>query len=194
MRRACNEAREWLKHDLDPDFYLGVNISMRQFKGGFDKAQLQRILHETQFPANKLLLEITETLLMDDDSRTSEVLAEFREMGVRLAVDDFGTGYSALSCLREFPVSTLKIDRSFICDITQSQSHRGLVQAIIAMAHGLHLKTIAEGVETLAQGELLAELDCDMVQGFFYCKAVSASEIKKLLFKGRPPVVVVSSN
>ena len=194
MVRACSEVREWLKQDLEPEFFLAVNISMRQFKGGFDKAQLQRILYETGFPADKLLLEITETLLMDDDTRTSQVLAEFREMGVLLAVDDFGTGYSALSYLREFPVSTLKIDRSFINDITKSESHRELVQAIIAMAHGLHLKTIAEGVETLEQSELLAELNCDMVQGFFYSKAVAASEIKKLLFKGQPHIVVVSSN
>jgi diguanylate cyclase (GGDEF)-like protein len=193
MRRACSEVREWLKHDLDPEFYLAVNISMRQFKGGFDKAQLQRILYETGFPADKLLLEITETLLMDHDTRTSEVLAEFREMGVRLAVDDFGTGYSALSYLREFPVSTLKIDRSFIRDITQSQSHRGLVEAIIAMAKGLHLKTIAEGVESAEQGELLAELNCDMVQGYFYCKAVSAAEVEKLLFGGRLHIVAVHS-
>ena len=193
MHRACSEVREWLKHDLHPEFYLAVNISMRQFKGGFDKAQLQRILYETGFPADKLLLEITETLLMDHDTRTSEVLAEFREMGVRLAVDDFGTGYSALSYLREFPVSTLKIDRSFIRDITQSKSHLGLVQAIIAMARGLHLKTIAEGVETAEQGELLAELNCDMVQGYFYSKAVSASEVEKLLFSDRPHVVAVRS-
>ncbi|HUV20876.1 MAG TPA: EAL domain-containing protein [Gammaproteobacteria bacterium] len=193
MHRACSEVREWLKHDLHPEFYLAVNISMRQFKGGFDKAQLQRILYETGFPADKLLLEITETLLMDHDTRTSEVLAEFREMGVRLAVDDFGTGYSALSYLREFPVSTLKIDRSFIRDITQSKSHLGLVQAIIAMARGLHLKTIAEGVETAEQGELLAELNCDMVQGYFYSKAVSASEVEKLLFGDRPHVVAVRS-
>jgi diguanylate cyclase (GGDEF)-like protein len=193
MREACNEAREWLKHDLDPDFYLAVNISMRQIKGGFDKPLLQRVLHETGFPAERLLLEITETLLMDNDSRTSKVLAEFREMGVRLAVDDFGTGYSALSYLREFPVSTLKIDRSFIQDIAESQSHLGLVQAIIAMAHGLHLKTIAEGVETAEQSEILAELNCDMVQGYFYSKAVPSSEIRKLLFKGRSPIAVVRS-
>jgi len=86
MRRACSEAREWLKHNPDPEFYLAVNVSMRQFKGGFDKAQLQRLLHETGFPADRLLLEITETLLMDNDARTSEVLTEFRDMGVRLAV------------------------------------------------------------------------------------------------------------
>ena len=191
MRRACSEAREWLKYNPDPQFYLAVNVSMRQFKGGFDKAQLQRVLHETGFPADRLLLEITETLLMDDDARTSEVLTEFRDMGVRLAVDDFGTGYSALSYLRKFPVSTLKIDRSFICDINLSSSHRNLVEAIIAMAHGLDLKTIAEGVENAEQAELLKELNCDMVQGYHYCKAVSSSEIKKLFFTGRPHVVAI---
>ena len=191
MQRACSEAREWLKYKPDPDFYLAVNVSMRQFKGGFDKAKLQRLLHETGFPADRLLLEITETVLMDDDARTSEVLAEFRDMGVRLAVDDFGTGYSALSYLRKFPVSTLKIDRSFISDINLSSNHRNLVEAIIAMAHGLDLKTIAEGVENAEQAEILTELNCDMVQGFYYSQAVPSSEIKKLFATGRAHVVAI---
>jgi len=191
MQRACSEAREWLKYTPDPEFYLAVNVSMRQFKGGFDKPKLQRVLHETGFPADRLLLEITETVLMDDDARTSEVLAEFRDMGVRLAVDDFGTGYSALSYLRKFPVSTLKIDRSFISDINLSSNHRNLVEAIIAMAHGLDLKTIAEGVENAEQAEILTELNCDMVQGFHYSKAVPSSEIKKLFSPGRRHVVAI---
>ena len=191
MHRACSEAIGWLKLNPDPDFYLAVNVSMRQFKGGFDKPQLQRLLHETGFPADRLLLEITETVLMDDDARTSEVLTEFRDMGVRLAVDDFGTGYSALSYLRKFPVSTLKIDRSFISDINLSANHRNLVEAIIAMAHGLDLKTIAEGVENAEQAELLKELNCDMVQGFHYSRAVPSSEIKKLFSSGRSHVVAI---
>ena len=95
-------------------------------------------------------------------------------MGIRLAVDDFGTGYSALSYLREFPVSTLKIDRSFIQDIGANENHRRLVEAIITMAHGLDLMTIAEGVESSEQDTLLTELRCDMVQGFHYCKPVSS--------------------
>jgi diguanylate cyclase (GGDEF)-like protein len=191
MQRACSEAREWLKLNPDPEFYLAVNVSMRQFKGGFDKPQLQRLLHKTGFPADRLLLEITETVLMDDDARTNEVLTEFRDMGVRLAVDDFGTGFSALSYLRKFPVSTLKIDRSFISDINLSSSHRNLVEAIIAMAHGLDLKTVAEGVENAEQAELLTQLNCDMVQGFHYSRAVPASEIKKLFSNGRPHVVAI---
>jgi EAL domain-containing protein (putative c-di-GMP-specific phosphodiesterase class I) len=125
------------------------------------------------------------------DTRTGDVLTEFRDMGVRLAVDDFGTGYSALSYLRKFPVSTLKIDRSFIRDINLSSSHRNLVEAIIAMAHGLDLKTIAEGVENAEQAKLLTELNCDMVQGFYYSKAVSASKITKLFSPDRSHVVAI---
>jgi EAL domain-containing protein (putative c-di-GMP-specific phosphodiesterase class I) len=193
LRRACIEARKWLKHNLDPEFYLSVNISMRQFKGGFDRARLQRVLHETGYPAEHLSLEITETLLMDNDARTREVLTDFREMGVRLAVDDFGTGYSALSYLREFPVSTLKVDRSFIRDLNLSSNNRRLVEAIIAMAHGLDLVTIAEGVETEEQLALMAELQCDMVQGYYFSEAVSAKEIKKMIGGDRPKIRVVHS-
>jgi diguanylate cyclase (GGDEF)-like protein len=193
LRRACTEARKWLKYNLDSEFYLAVNISMRQFKGGFDRARLQRVLHETGYPAERLLLEITETLLMDNDSRTREVLADFREMGVRLAVDDFGTGYSALSYLREFPVSTLKVDRSFIRDLNLASNNRRLVEAIIAMAHGLDLMTIAEGVETEEQFQLMAELKCDMVQGYLFSEAVSAGQIRKLIGGDRPKIRVVHS-
>jgi len=191
LRRACGTALNWLKSDLGPDFYLSVNISMRQFKGGFDRRQLRRVLEETGFPADRLLLEITETLLMDEDSRIRDVLADFRQMGVRLAVDDFGTGYSALSYLREFPVSTLKIDRSFIRDVNLSPSHRRLVEAIIAMARGLGLSTIAEGVETAEQGKLLAELKCDMVQGYYYCEAIPADDIESLALPADPRVVKI---
>jgi diguanylate cyclase (GGDEF)-like protein len=180
LRRACIEAVSWLEQDLHPEFYLAVNISMRQFKGGFDRKQLGSILEETGFPADKLLLEITESLLMDDDARIKDVLAEFRKMGVRLAVDDFGTGYSALSYLREFPVTTLKIDKSFILDIVTNRSDRRLVEAIITMAHGLELTTTAEGVEMAAQDSLLSEMQCDMVQGYYYCEALPACDIQNL--------------
>jgi EAL domain-containing protein (putative c-di-GMP-specific phosphodiesterase class I) len=163
---------------------------MRQFKGGLDKKQMQQILQETGFPADKLLLEITESLLMDDDIRIKDVLAELRRMGIRLAVDDFGTGYSALSYLREFPVSTLKIDRSFIQDIGASSSHRRLVEAIITMAHGLDLMTIAEGVETSEQDALLSELRCDMGQGYYYCKPVPVDNIKHLTANKKPRLVL----
>ena len=191
LRQACVEAAPWLQQELHSSFYLAVNISMRQFKGGFDRKQMDSILEETGFPPDKLLLEITESLLMDDDRRIKDVLAEFRRMGIRLAVDDFGTGYSALSYLREFPVNTLKIDRSFIRDIGVSSSHRRLVEAIITMAHGLELMTIAEGVETSEQDSLLSDVRCDMVQGYYYCKPVSADVIRDLTAIKKPRLVLI---
>lgn len=193
LRRACEEAMVWKDRELHPGFYLAVNISMRQFKGGLDRKQLTKILQETGFPADKLLLEITETLLMDDDARIREVLSDFRQMGVRLAVDDFGTGYSALSYLREFPVDTLKIDRSFIQDIADNPNSRRLVETIVTMAHGLDLVTIAEGVESAEQDALLAELNCNMVQGYHYCRPVASDEISKLTSAGKPRMKIVKS-
>ena len=194
LRRACTEALAWLDNDLHPNFYLAINISMRQFKGGLDRQCLSQVLDETGFPADKLLLEITETLLMDEDVRIRDVLSEFRELGVRLAVDDFGTGYSALSYLREFPVDTLKIDRSFIQDLGASRSSRRLVETIITMAHGLDLVTIAEGVESSEQDVLLADLNCDMVQGYYYCNPVAADKIRKLTASDKPRMTVVRSS
>jgi diguanylate cyclase (GGDEF)-like protein len=193
LGRACEQAMAWLENDLHPDFYLSINISMRQFKGGFDQRQLLEVLGQTGFPADKLMLEITETLLMDDDKRIREVLAEFRQLGIRLAVDDFGTGYSALSYLREFPVNTLKIDRSFIHDIGNNQSSRRLVETIITMANGLELMTIAEGVETEEQDAMLSELNCNMVQGYYYCRPVAADEINDLTRKKTPHIRIVRS-
>lgn len=151
------------------------------------------ILAQTGFPAGKLMLEITETLLMDDDKRIREVLTEFRQLGIRLAVDDFGTGYSALSYLREFPVNILKTDRSFIHDISNNQNSRRLVETIITMAHGLELVTIAEGVETEEQDAMLTELDCNMVQRYFYCKPVDAVKINDLTRKNPPNIRIVRS-
>ena len=181
LQQACAEAQPWLQYHLHEDFYLSVNISMRQFKGGFRKKHLASVFEETGFPSKHLVLEITESLLMDDDIRFRDTLNDFREMGVRLAVDDFGTGYSALSYLREFPVDTLKIDRSFIQDIVENSNDRRLVEAIVVMAHGLDLVVVAEGVETAEQDDLLRGLNCDMVQGYFYGKPVSAAEITDLL-------------
>ncbi len=181
LRRSCAEAASWPLQDMHPEFYLSVNISMRQFKGGFGKAVLTEILAETDYPAKHLVLEITESLLIDDDSRTREALDDFRQIGVGLAVDDFGTDYSALSYLRKFPVNILKIDRSFIHDIAENSGDRRLVEAIIAMAHGLDLVVVAEGVETSEQESLLRDLRCDMVQGYFYSKPIEANEIMQLI-------------
>lgn len=180
LRRAFEDAISWVGNDFPGGFYLSVNISMRQFRGGFDRREVESLLDETGFSAEHLMLELTESLLMEDDRHTRDVLADLRKMGVRLGVDDFGTGYSALSYLREFPVSTLKIDRSFIQDIATNRNNRRLVEAIITMAHGLDLSIVAEGVETSEQHALLSDLRCDMVQGHYYCKPVTAERIANL--------------
>lgn len=184
MRRACEQALPWLDEDVDDDFYLAVNISMRQFRGGFNARQLASILGKTGFPADRLVLEITESLLMDNDARTRNTLTEIREMGVGLAVDDFGTGYSALSYLREFPVNTLKIDRSFVREIASKSSDRRLVEAIVVMSRGLGLLVVAEGVETIEQDALLRDLNCNLVQGNFYSRPMPAQDITALLTDG----------
>ncbi len=181
LRHACVEALPWLQQDVHTRFYLAVNISMRQFKGGFDKKELSKILQDTGFPAENMLLEITESLLMDNDVRIKEVLGDFREMGVRLAVNHFGTGYSALSYLREFPVCTLKIDSSFIKYMSTDPNKRRLVEAIITMANSLNLVTIADGVETDEQYSLLSDLHCNMVQGDLYSRPIKADEIHALI-------------
>ena len=189
LRRSFEDALSWVGNDFPAGFYLSVNISMRQFRGGFDRREVEDLLDETGFPAEHLMLELTESLLLDDDRHTREVLSDFRKLGVRLGVDDFGTGYSALSYLREFPVSTLKIDRSFIQDIAANRNNRRLVEAIITMAHGLDLSVVGEGVETSEQHALLADLRCDMVQGHYYCKPVTADRIANLTSFDSPRVI-----
>ena len=184
LQQACQKALPWLERGVDDDFYLAVNISMRQFKSGFDAELLTGILDETGFPAQNLVLEITESLLMDNDARTKNTLNTIRRIGVRLAVDDFGTGYSALSYLREFPVNTLKIDRSFVHEIAIKNSDRRLVEAIVVMSHSLGLVVVAEGVETAEQDALLRELHCDLVQGNFYSRPIEAEDISELLSDG----------
>ena len=184
LRQACEQALPWLQQDVDDDFYLAVNISLRQFKGGFNARQLSGILEKTGFPAERLVLEITESLLMDNDARTRNTLNEFRQLGVGLAVDDFGTGYSALSYLREFPVNTLKIDRSFVREMASKSSDRRLVEAIVVMARGLGLLVVAEGVETIEQDALLRDLNCNLVQGNFYSRPMPAEDIATLLSDG----------
>ncbi len=186
LERACSDALPWLGHSMPPDFYLAVNVSMRQFKGGFGSGQLAAILDRTGFPPQHLQLEITESLLMDEDIRIKEALKDFRRMGIRLAVDDFGTGYSALSYLREFPVTSLKIDQSFVREIATNRSDRRLVEAIVLMAHGLGLVVVAEGVETPEQDTLLGLLGCDFAQGNFYSSPLFTADLFDLFGSATP--------
>jgi len=185
LQQATRQAAKWQQLGAAMP-YLAVNVSTRQIMGGFCREKISPILEQSGFPANRLVLEITESLLMGEDNRVHEALDGFREMGVELAVDDFGTGYSALNYLRNFPVSLLKIDRSFVKDMVENHGDARLVETIVAMAGGLNLGVVAEGVETADQHHALRERGCNLVQGFFYSNPVDAGTIDSILSDGNP--------
>lgn len=180
LEQATRQAARWQRLGAAMP-YLAVNVSTRQIMGGFCAEKIGSILERSGFPANRLVLEITESLLMGNDNRVNDALDGFRRAGIELAVDDFGTGYSALNYLRNFPVSLLKIDRSFIRDMVENHGDARLVETIVAMAGGLNLEVVAEGVESSDQHHALQERGCNMVQGFFYSNPLDADTLDLLL-------------
>ncbi len=162
---------------------IAINKSPRQFVAGNSQQEWIDYMRELDVPPESLVIEITEGLLLDGRSEVTSKLLAFREAGVKIAIDDFGTGYSALSYLQKFSVDFLKIDRSFINDLTTDQKDRALADAIVVMAQKLGLKVIAEGVETQAQRDHLAEVGCDYIQGWYYGKAVPATEFEASFLK-----------
>lgn len=160
---------------------VSVNKSPRQFVVGNSHEVWIDFLRELDLPPECIVIEITEGLLLDARPEVAEKLQQFRSAGIQIAIDDFGTGYSALSYLQKFDVDYLKIDKSFIDRITEGGSARALADAMVAMAHKLGLKVIAEGVETSDQRDVLAGFDCDYIQGYLYGKPMSSAEFGKLL-------------
>ena len=180
LREALEVSNEW-RQKYAQRLTVAVNLSPRQFRDPNLVAFIEDAIRQSGSSGESLELEITEGVLMDSHSYTDDVLAALSSLGVGISMDDFGTGYSSLSYLRSYPFDALKIDRSFINDITEDKADRELVNAIIAMAHGLGLKVVAEGVETKQQLELLAEQGCDFAQGYLFSRPVSAEEILKML-------------
>jgi EAL domain-containing protein (putative c-di-GMP-specific phosphodiesterase class I) len=144
---------------------------------------VRRALDDAGIPANRLEIELTESAVMSNPEESAETLAQLSRMGVAVSVDDFGTGYSSMSCLHRFPLDKLKIDRSFIADLTSSSEAAAVVQGIIALAHSLRLKVIAEGVETVEQMEFLKSHGCDQYQGFYLSPPLTAAAYQKLMRK-----------
>ena len=175
MHSAIKMASKW--QALQPDFRMAINLSPCQFRDpgllGFVEQQL------LQYPVqpNTLELEITEGVLLSGYLMTDELFQSFTAKGIEMAMDDFGTGYSSLSYLRRYPFAILKIDRSFINDMTTDPADRELVNASIAMAHGLGLKVVAEGVETEEQANSLKIMNCDYVQGYYFSKPITPDEL-----------------
>jgi diguanylate cyclase (GGDEF)-like protein/PAS domain S-box-containing protein len=180
IREVCRQGKEWLDSGYLPGL-LSVNLSAVQLRHCDIVATVKQILTETGFPAECLVIELTESALMQDDCDVQQVLAGLREIGVSLAIDDFGTGYSSLAYLKHFEVDVLKIDKSFVNDIEFSQSDQTIVRAIIAMGKSLGLCLLAEGIETHGQMVLLTELGCDFYQGFYKSRPVPAEQYQALM-------------
>ena len=184
LRTACNQARAWQRHDRRA-LRMAVNLSAKQFKDENLSQIVLSALDETGLDPKLLELELTEGTLMDDAKATLSTLERLRAIGVYLSIDDFGTGYSSMNYLKRFDVRALKIDRSFICGLPQDSENAAITRAIIAMAHGLKMAVVAEGVETDEQLVLLEEYGCDMVQGYFLGRPSSAEAITRMLGKLR---------
>ena len=166
LRTACRQAMAWQSVGKQP-LRVAVNLSAKQFKDENLTQIVMSALDDTGLPADLLELELTEGTLMDDARATMVTLEQLRGIGVYLSIDDFGTGDSSMNYLKRFDVRALKIDKSFICGLPQDSENAAITRAIIAMAHGLKMSVVAEGVETDAQLVLLEEYGCDMVQGYY---------------------------
>jgi diguanylate cyclase (GGDEF)-like protein len=175
LRTACAKRRAWLDAGHD-DIRVSVNVSTVQFRDPNLIATVSRALANAGLDPRHLELEITESLVLQDDEATATILSEFRAMGLRIALDDFGTGYSSLSYLARFPLDILKLDRSFVRDVTMNASARGIATAVISMAHVLGLRVVAEGVDQQEQVRFLKEQGCDELQGFLVSGALDPDE------------------
>jgi diguanylate cyclase (GGDEF)-like protein len=187
LREACRQAREWQDQGL-PFLRIAVNISPIHFLQPRFLEIVRGALAAHDLEPRYLEIELTETTVMDHAESSIHILEELSRMGVLVSIDDFGTGYSSMSYLRRFPIDKLKIDRSFIQDLTSNSDSLSIVKAIISLAHSLRLKVVAEGVETAQQLETLRELGCDQFQGFYRSAAVPPADILKCL----PPAGVMT--
>lgn len=176
LRTACTDLRQWQKAGLAP-FKIAVNLSARQFRQSALPAIIGQILQETGLSAEWLELELTESILMHNPDEAAATLLELKSMGISLAIDDFGTGYSSLSYLKRFPIHKLKIDQSFVRDITRDANDAAIAQAIIDLGHSLNLTVIAEGVETGEALRFLQAQGCDEYQGYHFSRPLAADRL-----------------
>ncbi|MFI4914020.1 MAG: putative bifunctional diguanylate cyclase/phosphodiesterase [Steroidobacterales bacterium] len=178
LEAACTQLAEWRQQNIAPQ-RLALNVSAQQLRGPEFTRLVQRVLERTDIPPHMLELELTESVLADEEAR--QTLNNLAALGVRLALDDFGTGYSSLSYLRRHPVHAIKIDRSFVQEVAENVQAAALAETIIKMAHALNKEVIAEGVETIDQLEFLRERGCDAAQGFALARPAGVVEVTELL-------------
>lgn len=180
MKQLFNQLSEWL--DINPNFNLAINVSAKQFDNRNFSDELQRLLEESNIPPRNLEIEITEGVLISHTSNANTILEELRQMGISISLDDFGTGYSSLSYLKQFPIDRIKIDRSFVSDITKNNENSIICETIIKLAHKLKMQVTAEGIEDKSQLELLEHLQCNEGQGYYFSKPINSQQFTDLLY------------
>ena len=182
MQEAMRTVSLWHKDGLNPGV-LSLNLAMKQLESDNYLSRLQDMMSKYDFKASWLKLEILERNVMNNPEETMLKLKKLKKLGVSISIDDFGTGYSSLAYLKRFEINELKIDRSFVTDVTESEEGRSIVKAIIALSQALNIKIIAEGVETKEELDFMIENNCYYIQGYYFSKPLSSDKIKKLLFK-----------
>ena len=185
IEEAARQAAIW-QNSIGLSIPIAVNVSAVQFRQKDFVEQLGNSVRKHGIAPNCLELELTESTIMHDAETTVEILKKLHEMGFRMSIDDFGTGYSSLSYLRRFPIGKIKIDQSFVRDVTNDEGAASVVTAIIGLARSLKLEAIAEGVETKEQLELLRQKGCDKAQGFLFSRALAPDEFEKLVLGWKP--------
>ena len=186
LRESCHQAVRWSRAGLPP-LTMAVNVATAQFRFGNMPRLVAAVLAETGMAASRLELEITETGIMHDMHVAAETLVNLHQQGVGLAIDDFGTGYSSLSYLRKLPVDRLKIDRSFVNDVTSNEDAAVIATTIVELAHALRLEVVAEGVETAEQARFVRQTGCAFAQGHFYGRPITPDGFVSLLEQSPRP-------
>jgi EAL domain-containing protein (putative c-di-GMP-specific phosphodiesterase class I) len=187
LREACTQLRKWQSlHPAEPRLTVSVNLSGKQFAQPNLIEEIERVLEETDVDPRSLWLEITESVVVENVEVASETCKQLRRLGVGLSIDDFGTGYSSLSSLHSFPISTLKIDGSFVSRMNGGNENTEIIRTIMSLAGNLGMDVIAEGVETLEQLTKLRTLGCEKGQGFFFSRPMPAADAEKLLMETTP--------
>jgi diguanylate cyclase (GGDEF)-like protein/PAS domain S-box-containing protein len=186
LRTACKQNKEWQKAGIRP-IRMSVNFSSKQFFQKDIIRKIEEILVETQLCTDWLEIEITESSIMKNEDMVIKALNEIREMGINISLDDFGMGYSSLSYLRNFPFNIVKIDKTFVQDVSShSKSSKAFISSIVNLAHSLGMSVVAEGVETEEQLSIMSQQNCEEIQGFLFSVPVSGIELEKLLVQGLP--------
>ena len=186
LREACIAMRRWhAEFPMTPPLEVSVNVSVRQFREPDLRAQIAAILAETKLAPSTLQLEITESVLMDDFDAVARLLGELKSLGVGLKIDDFGTGYASLKCLNRLPFDVLKIDRSFVVNMTENNGTTGTVRTILLLAENLGMEVVAEGIERKEQLTQLRSLHCDYGQGFYFSPPIEEQALTNLLHQSR---------